>query len=298
MHAPIRDGINARPIRIHAAGKALDQVQATLPKLRPELPAAFFRGDIIADDGSPLTPDSSVRAGQVVWAFGGVMDEPAEPITLPIVEENERWLVVDKPHDMATMPRGSHVASTLTVALRRQLENNELVAAHRLDAATAGVVLVTKARQWRGPYQTLFERGLVTKEYLVVADVSALGSQAREHLRERMTVSLRLVKPKGSLTTHTVQGEPNSVTEILCERLGAELGAFRVWPTTGKTHQIRAVFAHLGMPLVGDELYRRRPKKTPLQLLAHSLEFVDPITGENVMARTQRTLALWELAHE
>lgn len=94
--------------------------------------------------------------GRLSGYLEGYPDEPAEPIVVPIVEENERWLAADKPHGMATMPRGSHVAQTLTVVLRRQFTNDELVAAHRLDAPTAGVVLVTKARQWRGTYQKLF----------------------------------------------------------------------------------------------------------------------------------------------
>ena len=59
------------------------------------------------------------------------------------------------------------------------------------------------------------------------------------------------------------------------------------------------------MPLVGDDLYGGgnggegiRYRQYPLQLLAHSLEFVDPVTGNNVVLHTRRALALWELAHD
>ena len=317
MHAPIRAGISARPIHIRAPGTALERVCEVVPHVASELPDAFVRGDIVNDDGgSPLRPDSPVRAGQVVWVFGGVPDEPAEPIVVPIVEENERWLAADKPHGMATMPRGSHVAQTLTVVLRRQFTNDELVAAHRLDAPTAGVVLVTKARQWRGTYQKLFEQRLVRKEYLAVANVDGMNPSVREEFARTTNAevgetasthrfSIRLEKPRGSLRTLIVPGEPNSITEIVCEHMGETLGAFRVRPLTGKTHQIRAVFAHLGMPLVGDDLYGGgnggegvRRRHYPLQLLAHSLEFLDPVTGDNVVLHTRRALALWELAHD
>ncbi|MGO1593651.1 MAG: pseudouridine synthase, partial [Ancrocorticia sp.] len=254
MAAPVRDGINARPIRIRSAGTALARVSEVLPQIASELPQAFDRGDIVDDDGeSPLTPDSPVRVGQVVWAFGGVTDEPDEPITVPILAENERWLAVDKPHDLATMPRGRHVAHTLTVALRRQLTNDQLVAAHRLDAATAGVVLVTKEPQWRGPYQLLFEHRRVTKEYLAVADVSSMDRVPV--IGERQRIELRLEKPRTSTRTLVEAGQPNSLTDIKCVWHSGEIAGFRVRPLTGRTHQIRAVFAHLGMPIVGDLFY-------------------------------------------
>lgn len=238
----------------------------------------------------------------MVWAFGGVPDEPEAPIRIPILADNDRWLAVDKPHGMATMPRGSHVAQTLTVALRRQLDNDDLVAAHRLDAATAGVVLVVKDPAWRGAYQGLFERREVSKEYLAVADVSALSEERRGALAaSTYAACLRLDKPRGSLRTLVVPGEPNSRTDITCDHMGPDLGAFRIRPLTGKTHQIRAVMAHLGMPIVGDELYGgegiRQRRGQPLQLLARSLAFKDPATCENVTLETKRALELWEFAH-
>ena len=89
-------------------------------------------------------------------------------------------MVVDKPHFLATMPRGRHVAQTALVRLRRELGLPELSPAHRLDRLTAGVLLFTTRREVRGAYQTLFARGVVHKTYLARAAVDpALRAAAR-----------------------------------------------------------------------------------------------------------------------
>ena len=85
------------------------------------------------------------------------------PFDIPVLHQDENLVVVDKPHFLATMPRGRHVAQTALVRLRRQLGLPELSPAHRLDRLTAGVLLFTTHREIRGAYQTLFARGEVAR---------------------------------------------------------------------------------------------------------------------------------------
>ena len=81
------------------------------------------------------------------------------PFDIPILYRDDDIVVVDKPHFLATMPRGRHVAQTALVRLRRELDLPELSPAHRLDRLTAGVLLFTARREVRGAYQTLFAAG-------------------------------------------------------------------------------------------------------------------------------------------
>ena len=127
------------------------------------------RGDVLAGHGKIVDADYPYTPGERIWVFRPVLDEPSEPIVLPIVAENERYVVIDKPHGMATVPKGSHVAHSVLVAARRQFGNDLLVAAHRLDLETAGLVLLVKDPQWRGKYQLLFERRKIRKTYYAVA---------------------------------------------------------------------------------------------------------------------------------
>ena len=88
------------------------------------------------------------------------------PFDIPVLYQDEDIVVADKPHFMATMPRGRHVVQTALIRLRRELGLPELSPAHRLDRLTAGVLLFTTRRELRGAYQTLFARGAVRKTYL------------------------------------------------------------------------------------------------------------------------------------
>ncbi|MFT3944977.1 MAG: pseudouridine synthase [Ancrocorticia sp.] len=312
MTRPIRRGIGARSLRVTSEGTALEALARLLPHRVEDLPSAFERGDILDDDATPLASTTPVTPGTTLWAFDSIPDEPARPIELRVLARTERWIIIDKPHGLATMPRGAHVASTVTVAARRQFANDDVVAAHRLDALTAGLVLLTTAPQWRRPYQQLFERQQVHKVYHAVVDTS--GDSWRDNLARFATgpegavvVPLRLDKPRGSLQTlvRPESENPNSLTDIRVLEAGPELGKLELKPRTGKTHQLRVTCAHLGMPIVGDPLYPQVREgwtgsgsgDEPLQLLAASLEFVDPVDGQHVHIHSEQTLKLWSPRH-
>ncbi|HET9566444.1 MAG TPA: pseudouridine synthase, partial [Mycobacterium sp.] len=156
----------------------------------------------------------------------------------------------------------------------RELDLPELSPAHRLDRLTAGVLLFTTRREVRGPYQTLFARGLVRKTYLARAAVDP----ALEFPR---VIRSRIIKRRGELQAVEEPGEPNA--ETLVEHLGD--GLYRLTPRTGRTHQLRVHMASLGLPMIGDTLYpsvvdvARDDFSEPLRLLAHSIEFDDPVSG-------------------
>lgn len=86
-----------------------------------------------------------------------------------VLFRDEHLVVVDKPHFLATTPRGRHVTQTALALLRTRLELPELSPAHRLDRLTAGLVLLTVRPAERAAYQRLFSDRLVRKEYEAVA---------------------------------------------------------------------------------------------------------------------------------
>ncbi|WP_195906732.1 pseudouridine synthase [Actinomyces urinae] len=136
--------------------------------------AIFAAGDVVDARGRSLDADAStVSLSQGVWIYRPIPDEPSSAIEVEVLARGEGWLIADKPHDLATMPRGRFVARTLTVALRRQEGNDDIVFAHRLDRATAGVVLATSDPAKRGMYQQMFSCGEVKKRYLAVTGLPA-----------------------------------------------------------------------------------------------------------------------------
>ncbi|GGX27168.1 pseudouridylate synthase [Streptomyces malachitofuscus] len=254
----------------------------------------FAAGLIIGADGKPVPADTPYAPGMFLWFHRELPAEEPVPFPLEVVHRDEHIVVVDKPHFLATTPRGSHVAQTALARLRRELGIPQLGAAHRLDRLTGGLVLFTVRPEERGAYQTLFRDRLVHKEYEAVAPHDPALDLPR-------TVRSRILKERGSLTAREVEGEPNAVTRVeIAEARADGLGRYRLVPGTGQTHQLRVHMNALGVPILGDPLY---PEVTapvpagdfrrPLQLLARTLEFTDPVTGVEHRFTSGRTLAAW-----
>ncbi|MEV8552084.1 RluA family pseudouridine synthase [Streptomyces glaucescens] len=294
---PQRQGIDPVRIRLPAEGPwatvrdhLVERLSGAGPGVVDEM---FDAGRIVGADGAAVPADAPYRPGMYVWFHRELPVEVPVPFPLRIVHRDEHIVVVDKPHFLATTPRGSHVAETALARLRRELGIPTLGAAHRLDRLTAGLVLFTVRPQERGAYQTLFRDRLVRKEYEAVAPYDPALTLPR-------TVRSRIVKERGSLTAVEVPGEPNAVSRVELLEHRAGLGRYRLVPGTGQTHQLRVHMNALGLPILGDPLYPvvagpvpAGDFRDPLQLLASKLEFTDPVTGTAHRFRSTRTLAAW-----
>jgi tRNA pseudouridine32 synthase/23S rRNA pseudouridine746 synthase len=277
----VRDGLGPTRVRL-LGGLVVDEFRA---RWGDDAAAKVLAGEVVLPDGTVVSETAVLPPGAHVYFYRELHDEIPVPFDIPVLYRDDDIVVVDKPHFLATMPRGRHVAQTATVRLRRELDLPELSPAHRLDRLTAGVLLFTTRRELRGAYQTLFARGEVRKTYLARATVD-------RELEFPRVLRSRINKRRGYLQAVEEPGEPNA--ETLIEHLGD--GLYRLTPRTGRTHQLRVHMASLGLPIVNDPLYPNvidvQPDafSRPLQLLAHSLEFEDQETGEPRVFTSKRTL--------
>jgi tRNA pseudouridine32 synthase/23S rRNA pseudouridine746 synthase len=268
---PVRDGLGPARVRLLHGGPVLAELTA---RFGAPARAKVLAGEVVDADGAVVDAATALPAGSCVYLYRELPDEVPVPFDIPVLYQDADIVVVDKPHFLATMPRGRHVAQTALVRLRRELGLPELSPAHRLDRLTAGVLLFTTRRDLRGAYQTLFARGLVSKTYLARAAVDPALVLPR-------VVRSRIVKRRGHLQAVCEPGAPNA--ETLVEKISD--GRYRLTPRTGRTHQLRVHMASLGVPIEGDPLY---PNVTdvdaddfsaPLRLLAQRIEFDDPLNG-------------------
>lgn len=226
-------------------------------------------------DGAVVDASTVLPPGAFVYLYRDLPEEVPVPFEMPVLYRDNDIVVVDKPHFLATMPRGGHVVQTAVVRLRRELELAELSPAHRLDRLTAGVLLFTARREVRGAYQTLFAEQKTRKTYLA----RAAGTP---DVDLPVVVRSRIIKERGRLQAYEVPGEPNAETYV--ERRSD--GLYRLTPRTGRTHQLRVHMASLGVPIDNDSLYPHVVEVAaddftrPLQLLAQTLEFEDPLSGK------------------
>ncbi|MFF1708275.1 pseudouridine synthase [Streptomyces sp. NPDC058252] len=293
---PQRDGVDPVRIKLPQGGGWATVREHLVERLAAGagvIDGMIGEGLIVREDGHPLTADAAYAPGMFVWFHRELPHEERVPFALDVVYHDAHIVVADKPHFLATTPRGSHVAETALARLRRQLDLPTLGAAHRLDRLTAGLVLFTVRPEERGAYQSLFRDKLIRKEYEAVAPYD-------ERLALPHTVRSRIVKERGVMAAREVPGEPNAVSRVeLLERRGPR-GRYRLTPSTGQTHQLRVHMNALGVPLLGDPLYPvvtgpvpAGDFRRPLQLLARALEFTDPVTGHAHRFVSGRALQAW-----
>ncbi|MGC2940596.1 pseudouridine synthase [Brevibacterium sp. FAM 24638] len=326
---PPREGISATALRA-PGGKAThaknhlpvpdsigEWLETEFPEAAPESRRALLtEGDMRDEEGHPVTWDDPVIPGGFYFFHRPVPPEERIPFEVGIVFEDDDLLVVDKPHFLASTPNGRFVRECVVTRLRVDFDQPDLVAIHRLDRITAGLLVLSKRPETRGRYQRLFQDRRVTKTY------RALAPLPPEDMESPLLRRSRLIKPVGGRQVLEVEGEPNAISRIRLVRTvtptrgdteaarpprrgesdvsphdrtgedkegpprgGEEIAEYVLEPITGKTHQLRVHMNALGLPILGDPVYPvdvgpdPYDFTSPLQLLAAEIAFDDPLTG-------------------
>ena len=243
----------------------------------------MVEGKVHWHDGSLIDSNSAFAAQQRVYYYREVDSEPVIPFAEKIVFQDESILVAYKPHFLPVTPGGEYVEECLQNRLRKKSGNQQLQALHRIDRATAGLVLFSANPDSRQHYHRLFASHQVKKTYQAVA--------CTEHnppvIKQQWQVKNRVEKVGTRFLMHIVDGQANSHSLIRCLRSSGDKALFELNPITGRTHQLRLHMQSLGWPILHDSYYPRlqEPRESndfskPLQLLAQRLEFIDPITQQ------------------
>lgn len=287
---PVRDGLGPDRIRM-PADPAAPTIAQFLAAHHPDedWAARIAAREVVDEHGRVVDHDTRYQPTRFVYFYREPAPEVPVPYGTDVLHREGGLVVVDKPHFLATIPRGAHIRETVVVRLRRDLGLPDLVPVHRLDRMTAGVLLCTADPALRRPYQEMFEQQRVHKEYEAVAPHVPDVEFPR-------IVRSRIRKVHGELTATEEPGEPNSETRIeVIERRGG-LARYRLFPRTGRTHQLRLHLNSLGAPIVGDNFYPRFRRRDPgdftdpLRLLARAVEFDDPVTGVRRRFESRRAL--------
>ncbi|MGA4506741.1 pseudouridine synthase [Propionibacteriaceae bacterium G1746] len=269
------------------------------------------RGDFVDHQGVALTGAEPYTPHTFVWFHRELRDEPVVPGEITVLHRDERLVVVDKPHFLASIPRGRHIRQSVVVRMRDELGLPELSPAHRLDRLTAGVLVLTTEQRWRAPYQDMFAKRLVSKTYQAIAPYRAglgLPREVASHIHKTRGVMQAFElpdRPPNARTLVTLDEVAGAADAGGATEAGAELHAgaerwarYRLHPHTGRTHQLRLHLNSLGIPIRHDPLYPLDLDRDiddftdPLQLLAERLEFIDPVDGVPRTFTSQRQLHL------
>jgi len=210
----------------------------------------------------PIAADRMVRGGERYDHLYPATTEPDVNADIRVLFEDHSLVVVNKPAPLPMHPSGRFNRNTLQSILNQVYEPQILKPAHRLDANTSGVVVLSRTRSIASRVQPQFEDRSAKKVYLARVLGHPEADQFRSETRISRTASqagLRLPDPNGheAMTEFRVLSRDTDGTALL-----------EVRPLTGRTNQIRLHLWDLGLPIVGDPGYLPDRKLGEKQTLA------------------------------
>ncbi|PXW32652.1 UNVERIFIED_CONTAM: 23S rRNA-/tRNA-specific pseudouridylate synthase [Williamsia faeni] len=307
---PVKNGVGPTRLRIPTSGPwatIADYFVAKFDHLDSgDLYRRFDAGEIVDTDGRPIGRGTALGADRFLWYYRDLPAEDRVPFQEEILHADDDLVVIDKPHFLPTTPGGRYLRESALVRLRTRLDNPDLTPIHRLDRATAGLLMFSARPATRGAYQSLFEKRRVVKVYEAVS-ARPLEWDSDEPAIAGRTVPVlyrnHIAATRGKLRVVVDDAQaPNAETVIELKDSGISASGRAVLhtilrPHTGRKHQLRVHLAALGIGILGDSWYpdllTEEPDdhSLPLQLLARELEFTDPLSGLPREFITRRTLS-------
>ena len=300
-----------RPFVIDA-GHHGQRVDRALAALAPEFSRSYLQqlieaGAVTLGSAVVTRPSHKVKAGEE----GRIELRPTpqsqafrpEPIALRVVFEDAHLRVIDKPAGLVVHPAPGNWSGTLLNGLLARDRAASLLPragiVHRLDKDTSGLMVVARTRTAMDALVEKIAAREVVREYVALAHRPWQGSRIR-HVDAPIGRD-----PRNRLRMAVVEGGKPSFTtfELLQD---AEQGCWvRARLQTGRTHQIRVHMAHIGHPLVADELYGGATvaNMTRQALHAFRLAFQHPVTGAGLEFKAElpadlrQALAAWGLRY-
>lgn len=241
------------------AGTRLDLfVSRHLTETSRNVVRKWIDSERVTVDGIPrkasfqVSPDQKITVDPLPPEPSGLIPED---FPLEILYEDDDLLIVNKSAGLVVHPGAGNWSGTLANALAyhfSSLPNSETLRPgiiHRLDKGTSGVLVVAKNEVSHESISKQFQRRETEKEYLALVygpireDSGEIDVAIGRDMKHRTKISTRTNNPKEAITCFNVI------------RRYDQLSYCRIFPKTGRTHQIRVHFLHIGHPVVGDDLY-------------------------------------------
>ena len=294
MHGlPTRNGVGPSCVGLPAGHwlTITDFLVERFPAIAREVWLQRMARQLVVDEfGVLVTPERPYPSHMRIYYYRAVDEEARIPFEESVLYQDDHLVVADKPHFLPVTPSGHYLQETLLVRLKKRLGMDTLIPIHRIDRETAGLVLFCVQPGERNAYQALFRDHAVTKHYEAIAPW-------RSDLTWPIARKSRIVEDEPFFRQREVPGLPNSETQIDVIEVRANRARYALSPVTGKKHQLRVHMNALGLPILNDRMYppvADTPDddySLPLQLLAKSIAFTDPVTGKARNFQSQLTLA-------
>lgn len=243
-----------------------------------------FNGGEILVNGEQKNVRHRLTAGEILSVHfpAEVKSEFMKPeeIPLDIIYEDDDVVVINKQAGIVTIPSGIHTSGTLSNGLLYHYEKQDIPytihVVTRLDRDTSGLLLVAKHRYSHSILSAAQKAGAITRGYKAIV---------QGHPAEKVgTIKLPIGRKEGSIIERAVREDgKHSITDYQVMKEIDTHALINVNLETGRTHQIRVHFSHLGYPLAGDDLYGGSHDFIKRQALhCDHLSFTHPVTKKGM----------------
>lgn len=267
-------------------------IKEKIPELSRNRIQALIKESHILVNSKSIKASYKIKKGdkiKVIIPPDEEIDIKPKEVPFEILYEDEDIAVINKPSGVVVHPAPGHRDDTLVHGLLLKLKNLSGIGGkirpgivHRLDKDTSGVMLVAKNDFSHKKLVEAFKERLIRKKYITLVygkleqKRGKIETYIKRHSvnRKKMAVSK---EGKIAITLYEVIEEFNKASLIYAK------------PVTGRTHQIRVHFSHMGHPVLGDPIYgglkHDIPKPPRLMLHAYEISFEHPRTNQKMVFR-------------
>ena len=238
-------------------------------------------------NGEPVTVRRVLHAGDLVElaAEDSAPTEKISPVDLPIdiLYEDDELVVPSKPSNMPTHPSHDHYDDTVANALCYRYGRMGVPFCfrpiNRLDRDTSGLLLIARGQIAADRLNRAMREGRIRKSYLAVLEGAPEPAEGE--------IETHMCRTDASIIVRRVctpeEGGDYALTRYSTLAVSDGYALVEAQPVTGRTHQLRVHFAHIGHPIVGDDMYGHPHPDMPRQALhAHTLVFPHPADGREM----------------
>ena len=249
-------------------------------KSRNNIKALLTRGQVLVDGQAVTRHDHPLVPGQTVSLRPRLQ---GGDLPFPLLYEDADLLAIDKPAGLLSTANEREQERTAFRAVSDWLRDRgegRAFLVHRLDRGTSGVLLFAKSEAVQQRFQNEWNTLIRRRGYRAVVEGAPPepAGTIRTQLRENRIHKVYSVRSGGK----------TAVTHYQVERLGADYALLAVAIDTGRKNQIRVHFSELGCPVAGDKVYGAATDPLGrLCLHAHELSFAHPVTGAELLLRSE-----------